>query len=146
MHDLELTLFYGVKHHLKTMYIQKRSPHKVLVVMDLEEKFSDKKPRVGHMRMFGSPIYIHVPKYKRNNLDPLGKKSYFFVITNHQRPTKYTFYRIDGCWVKYWGLVNQYFKTHIKLSISYSNFCMLLSLSAVMYAHNYNEEKNHTPI
>ena len=85
------------------MYIQNRSPRKVLVGMDLEETFSQRKPQVGHMRMFGSPIYIHVLKYKRNNLDPLGKKSYFFVITSHQRPTKYTFYRIDGCWKKYWG-------------------------------------------
>lgn len=73
------------------MYIQNRSPRKVIVGMDLEETFSERKPQVGHMRMFGSPIYIYVPKYKRNNLDPLGKKSYFFVITNHQRHTKYTF-------------------------------------------------------
>ena len=35
------------------------------------------KPKVGHFRIFGCPIYIHVPKEKRTKLDPLGRKGTF---------------------------------------------------------------------
>lgn len=30
-----------------------------------------------HPRIFGSPVYMHVPKEKRMKLDPLGKKGMF---------------------------------------------------------------------
>jgi hypothetical protein len=30
------------------------------------------KPEVGHFRIFGCPVYIHVPKEKRTKLDPSG--------------------------------------------------------------------------
>jgi hypothetical protein len=35
------------------------------------------KPEVGHFRIFGCPIYIHVPKEKRTKLDPSGRKCTF---------------------------------------------------------------------
>jgi hypothetical protein len=35
------------------------------------------KPEVGHFRIFGCPIYIHVPKEKRTKLDPSGRKHTF---------------------------------------------------------------------
>jgi hypothetical protein len=35
------------------------------------------KPEVGHFRIFGCPIYIHVPKEKRTKLDPSGRKGTF---------------------------------------------------------------------
>jgi hypothetical protein len=36
-----------------------------------------KKPSVDHLRIFGSPVYIHVPKEKRTKLEPSGKKDNF---------------------------------------------------------------------
>jgi hypothetical protein len=35
-----------------------------------EEDFIGVKPKVGHVRIFGCPVYIHVPKEKRIKLDP----------------------------------------------------------------------------
>jgi hypothetical protein len=35
------------------------------------------KPEVGHFRIFGCPIYTHVPKEKRTKLDPSGRKGTF---------------------------------------------------------------------
>jgi hypothetical protein len=35
------------------------------------------KPEVGHFRIFGCPVYIHVPKEKRTKLDPSGRKGTF---------------------------------------------------------------------
>jgi hypothetical protein len=34
-------------------------------------------PTVSHMRVFGSTAYIHVPKEKRNKLDPVSTKGVF---------------------------------------------------------------------
>ena len=42
-----------------------------------EETFSDEKPEVIHLRIFGCPVYIHIPKEKRTKLDPSGKKGIF---------------------------------------------------------------------
>jgi hypothetical protein len=36
-----------------------------------------KKPSVEHLRIFGCPIYIHVPKDKRNKMEPSGKREIF---------------------------------------------------------------------
>jgi hypothetical protein len=35
------------------------------------------KPEVRHFRIFGCPVYIHVPKEKRTKLDPSCKKGTF---------------------------------------------------------------------
>jgi hypothetical protein len=41
-----------------------------------KEAFTRKKPEIGHFRIFGCPIYFHVPKEKRYKLDPSGKKAF----------------------------------------------------------------------
>jgi hypothetical protein len=35
------------------------------------------KPKVGHFRIFGCLVYIHIPKEKRTKLDPSGRKGIF---------------------------------------------------------------------
>jgi hypothetical protein len=42
-----------------------------------EEMFTGKKPEVSHLKIFGCPVFIHIPKEKRNKLDPSGKKGIF---------------------------------------------------------------------
>ena len=60
------------------MYIQNKKPsHVILGDKTLEEVFTRKKPAVDHMRIFGTPVYIHVPKEKRAKLEPSGKKGIF---------------------------------------------------------------------
>ena len=39
--------------------------------------FFGEKPEVSHLKIFGCPVYLHVPKEKRSNLDPSGKKGIF---------------------------------------------------------------------
>ena len=36
-----------------------------------------KKLEVSHLKIFGCPIYIHIPKEKRTKLDSSGKKGIF---------------------------------------------------------------------
>jgi hypothetical protein len=33
-----------------------------------------KKPEVSHLKIFGCPVFIHIPKEKRSKMDPSGKK------------------------------------------------------------------------
>jgi hypothetical protein len=42
-----------------------------------EEMFTRKKPEVSHLKIFGCPVFIHIPKEKRNKLEPSGKKGIF---------------------------------------------------------------------
>jgi hypothetical protein len=35
------------------------------------------KPEIRHFRIFGCPVYLHVPKDKRSKLEPSGRKATF---------------------------------------------------------------------
>ena len=62
------------------VYVQNRTPHRVLENKTPEEVFFSKKPKVSHLRIFGCLVYIHIPKEKRIKLDPSGKKGIFCGI------------------------------------------------------------------
>ena len=59
------------------VYEQNICPHSIVKNMTLEEAFTGLKPEVGHLRIFGCLVYIHVPKEKRMKLEPSGKKGTF---------------------------------------------------------------------
>jgi len=39
--------------------------------------FSGEKPEVSHLKIFGCPVYVHVPREKRSKLELSGKKGIF---------------------------------------------------------------------
>jgi hypothetical protein len=51
--------------------------HSALGFKTLEEMFSEKKPEVSHLKVFGCPVFIHISKENRNKLEPSGKKGIF---------------------------------------------------------------------
>lgn len=59
------------------MYIQNKSPHAILEDKTPEEAFTRVKHEVGHLRIFRCPVSIHVPKEKRMEMEPSGKKAMF---------------------------------------------------------------------
>ena len=59
------------------MYIQNRCPHAILEDKTPEEVFTSMKPEIGHLRVFGCHVYVHIPKEKRTKMDPSGKKGVF---------------------------------------------------------------------
>ena len=63
--------------------------------MTPEEVFSGKKPEVSDLRIFGCPVYIHIPKEKRTKLDPLGKNGIFVGYSESSKS-----YRIYFPWFK----------------------------------------------
>ena len=72
--DLDLPLSLWVEAAGTAVYIQNKSPHAILGEKTPEEVFTNKKPAVDHMRMFGTLVYIHVPKEKRAKLEASEKK------------------------------------------------------------------------
>jgi hypothetical protein len=62
---------------MATVYVQNRLSHSALGFKTPEEMFTGKKPEVGHLKIFGCPVFIHIPKEKRNKLEPFGKKGIF---------------------------------------------------------------------
>ena len=59
------------------VYAQNRISHSALGFKTPEEMFTGKNPEVSHLKIFGCPVYIHIPKEKRTKLDPSRKKGIF---------------------------------------------------------------------
>ena len=77
IHDQSLLLFLWAEASRTTVYVQNKCPHKILKNMTLEEAFTRVNPKVGHLHIFGFPVYMHMPKDKNMKLYPSGKKGTF---------------------------------------------------------------------
>jgi hypothetical protein len=77
MHDQSLPMILWVEECMTTVYVQNRSSHQILKNITPKESFTGVKPEIGHFRIFGCPVYFHVPKEKRSKLDPSGRKGTF---------------------------------------------------------------------
>jgi hypothetical protein len=77
IHDQDLPMCLWAEAAMAVVYVQNRLSHRALGLKTLEEMFTGKKPEVSHLKIFGCPLFIHIPKEKRNKLDPSGKKGIF---------------------------------------------------------------------
>ena len=59
-----------------------------------EEAFLCKKPDISHLNIFGSPVYIHVTKEARKNLEPIVEVGIFVGYTD--TPHNYCVYFPDS--------------------------------------------------
>ena len=80
LHDQDLPMHLWAEAARTTVYVQNHTIHRVLENKTPKKVFSGKKPEVSHLRIFSSPVYIHIPKEKRMKLDPSGKKGYICGI------------------------------------------------------------------
>jgi hypothetical protein len=74
LHDQDLPMFLWVEACNTTVYLQNKSPHKVLGRMIHEEAFTGKRPEIGHIRIFGCLVYCHVSIERRTKLEPTAEK------------------------------------------------------------------------
>jgi hypothetical protein len=77
LNDQGLSMYLWGEATMTAIYVQNKSLHRILKDMTPEEAFSGKKPNVEHVRIFGCPVYFHIPKDKRNKLEPSRKKGIF---------------------------------------------------------------------
>ena len=77
LHDQDLPMHLWAEEAITTVYVQNRTPHQVLDNRNPKEDFSGEKLEVIHLRIFGYPVYIHIPKEKRTKLNPSRRKGIF---------------------------------------------------------------------
>jgi transposase InsO family protein len=77
IHDQDLPMHLWAEATKTTIYVQNRLSHNALGFKTPEEMFSGKKPDVSHLKIFGFPVFVHIPKEKRTKLDPSRKKGIF---------------------------------------------------------------------
>jgi hypothetical protein len=77
LNDQGLSMLLWGEEAMKTIYVKNKSPHCILKDMTPEEAFSCNKLKVEKLRIFGCPVYSHIPKDKRNKIEALGKKGIF---------------------------------------------------------------------
>jgi hypothetical protein len=77
IHDQDLPMCLWAKAAMAAVYVQNQSSHSALGLKTPEEMFTRKKPKVSHLKIFGCPVFIHIPKEKRNKLEPSRKKGIF---------------------------------------------------------------------
>jgi hypothetical protein len=77
IHDQDLPMCLWAEETKTIVYVQNRLSHSALGFKTPEEMFSGKKSEVSHLKIFGCPVFVHIPKEKRNKLDPSGKKGIF---------------------------------------------------------------------
>jgi hypothetical protein len=70
LHDQTFPLYLWVEASVAVVYLQNKSPHKILGRKTPEEAFISRRPDVEHIRIFGCLTYSHVPSEKRTKLDP----------------------------------------------------------------------------
>ena len=74
IHDQDLPMHLWAEATRTTVYVQNRLSHGALGFKTPEEMYTRKKPEVIHLKVFGCPVYVDIPKEKRTKLDPSGKK------------------------------------------------------------------------
>jgi hypothetical protein len=77
IHDQDLPMCLWAEAAKTTVYVQNKLSHSALGFKTPEEMFSRKKPEVSHLKIFGCPVFVHIPKEKRTKVDPSGKKGIF---------------------------------------------------------------------
>ena len=85
MFDQDLPNYLWPETTSTVVYIQNMCPHAILKDKTPEEVFSGIKPEVGHLRIFGCLVYIHVLKEKRTKMEPSGKKGVFVGCSENSK-------------------------------------------------------------
>eukprot|EP00253_Pinus_taeda_P028945 PITA_28945 len=76
LYDQDLPRFLWEEACNNPVYIQNRIPHRALGKKMPKGVFTEKKPEVSHLRIFGSVAYCHIPDEKRSKLDQTVEKGY----------------------------------------------------------------------
>jgi hypothetical protein len=74
IHDQDIPMSLWEEATMTVVYVQNRLSHSALGFKTPEEMFTGKKPEVSHLKIFGCPIFIHIPKEKKNKLEPSRKE------------------------------------------------------------------------
>ena len=77
IYDQDLPMLLWEEAARTVVYVQNIISHTTLGFKSPEEMFMGKKLEVSHLKIFGCPVYVHIPKEKRTKLDHSRKKGIF---------------------------------------------------------------------
>ena len=67
------------------VYIMNRTPTSAVHDITPEEAFTNVKPDMSHMKVFGCVCYVHIPDEKRRKLDPKAEKCVFLGYASESK-------------------------------------------------------------
>jgi hypothetical protein len=91
IHDQDLPMHLWAEATRTTVYVQNKLSHSALGFKTPEEMFSGKKPEVSHLKIFGCPVFVHIPKERRTKLDPSERREYLLDTVRSLRPSEFTY-------------------------------------------------------
>lgn len=77
IHDQDLLMVLWEDIANTIVYVQNEILHRIVEDKTPKEVFIGIKQNIIHLRIFGCPVYVHVPKEKRKKLEPSGNKDTF---------------------------------------------------------------------
>ena len=92
IHDQDIPMHLWDEAARTTVYIHNRLSHSALGFKTPKAMFTRKKPEVSHLKIFGFPVYVHIPKEKRTKLDPFEKKGIFVGYCEVSNPSECKFW------------------------------------------------------
>jgi hypothetical protein len=85
LHDQSFPLYLWEEACATAVYLQNRSHHRVFGKMTPKEAFTDRRPDVEHIRIFGCSTFSHVPSEKRTKLDPTTQQG---ILVGYSKASK----------------------------------------------------------
>jgi hypothetical protein len=74
---------------MAVVYVQNRLSHSALGLKTPEEMFTEKKPEVSHLKIFGYPFFIQ--KRKETSWNPPERREYLWDTVRSPRPSESTY-------------------------------------------------------
>ena len=85
IHDQDLPMHLWAEATKIAVYVQNWISHSALGNKTPEKMFNGKNLKISHLKIFGCPIYIHVPKEKRSKLDFSRRKGIFVGYSDQSK-------------------------------------------------------------
>ena len=76
IHDQDLPMHLWAEVARTVVSMQNRLSHSALGFKTPEEMYTEKKPEVSHIKIFGCPVYVRILKEKRPNWILLVRREY----------------------------------------------------------------------
>jgi hypothetical protein len=89
--DQDLPMCLWAEAAMAVVYVQNRLSHSALGFKTPEEMFTGKKPEVSHLKIFGCPVFIHIPKRKETSWSPPERREYLWDTVRYPRPSESTY-------------------------------------------------------
>jgi transposase InsO family protein len=91
IHDQDLPMCLWAEAAMAVVYVQNRLSHSALGFKTPEEMFTEKKPEVSHLKIFGVQCLSIYRKRKETSWNPPERREYLWDTVRYPRPSESTY-------------------------------------------------------